>query len=316
MTKAPYPPTPLIIGSTTPRAAETATAASKAFPPASRTSSPARVASGWAELTMPFVPTAGRPVVFLLAGPSTGPASCPAAGSGVVGSVASSAVFPERWGLSSVVSTGVLPSPEAPSSRAPDWAPQEHRTTSTNASRKGFFDKTLLGLRLEPFEVLLTELRDLRRDHDLTVRLVPVVPVVLLVVVLGHVVGVERRHLGDDGVVPDALRLEIRDHLFGDAPLVLVVVEDRRPVLRPDVRALPVQRRGVVDGEVDLQDLPERDDLGVESHLDDLGVAGGPGADLAVRRIGDLSARVAGLDLLYAPQLVIDRLQTPEAATA
>ena len=84
---APYPPTPLIIGSTTFRAAETATAASKAFPPSSRISSPARVASGCAELTIPFVPTAGLLAVFLLAGPSTGLSS--RAGSGVVGPVVS-----------------------------------------------------------------------------------------------------------------------------------------------------------------------------------------------------------------------------------
>jgi hypothetical protein len=49
-------------------------------------SSPAFVASGCAELTMPFVPTAGLFAVFLLAGPSTGPASCSAVASGVVGS--------------------------------------------------------------------------------------------------------------------------------------------------------------------------------------------------------------------------------------
>src|SRR5918993_3221712 len=64
---------PLIYGSTTPREAATATAASKPLPPSSRTSRPACVASGWAELTIPLVPTAVRVGVLLLAGPSLGP---------------------------------------------------------------------------------------------------------------------------------------------------------------------------------------------------------------------------------------------------
>src|SRR5215831_13574105 len=50
---------PDIIGSTTFNVAAIATAASNAFPPAARMSNPACVARGWAELTMPDVPTAG-----------------------------------------------------------------------------------------------------------------------------------------------------------------------------------------------------------------------------------------------------------------
>src|SRR5947209_4633514 len=59
---------PDIIGSTTFSVAATATAASKALPPASRMSSPACVANGWAELTIPRLPTAGRAAVLRLAG--------------------------------------------------------------------------------------------------------------------------------------------------------------------------------------------------------------------------------------------------------
>src|SRR5919202_6358545 len=66
MTIAPYPPMPDIIGSTTFKAAPTATAASKALPPSARVFRPACVASGLAELTMPDLPTAGLAVVFWL----------------------------------------------------------------------------------------------------------------------------------------------------------------------------------------------------------------------------------------------------------
>ena len=53
---SPYPPTPLASGSTTPRANETATAASTTFPPTSRISTPAAVANECA------LDTAARPL--------------------------------------------------------------------------------------------------------------------------------------------------------------------------------------------------------------------------------------------------------------
>src|SRR5215207_437946 len=325
---------PLISGSTTFRAAATATAASKAFPPSSRISSPALVASGWAELTMPLVPTAGRVAVFLLAGPPAG--SWPASAGEVVCPVVSP--------LTSLFSGAVVSSEEAASlptvswreapSGAVDLALHEHTIPTTSATRSSRLKtrprsefqppdaqtKLVLVsladgiLRLEPGEVPGAELRHLGRDHHLTVRLILVVPIVLLVVILGDVELLERRHLRHDGVAPEALRLYLGDHLCGDAPLLLVVIEDRRAVLRPDVRALPVQRRGVVGGEEDLQYLPERDDLRVERHLDDLRMTCGPGTHLAVRRVRHRAARVTGLDLLHAPQLVVDGLQAPEAA--
>src|SRR5918998_3033794 len=136
MTIAPYPPTPLIIGSTTLRAAAAATAASKAFPPSARISRPAFVASGWAELTIPFVPTAGRVDVFLLAGPSTGLGAGSSARARSAGSVGSSVVrLPDA-----VVSSTDAASSAVLSSRgsfwAPDWTPQEHRAPTSNKARR------------------------------------------------------------------------------------------------------------------------------------------------------------------------------------
>jgi len=48
---------PIDIGSTTPKTAAVATAASMALPPFMRMRTPARVASGWLEATMPFLAT-------------------------------------------------------------------------------------------------------------------------------------------------------------------------------------------------------------------------------------------------------------------
>src|ERR687898_1563273 len=134
---------PLMYGSTTPKVAATATAASKALPPSSRTSRPARVASGWAELTIPFVPTAARAGVLLVAGPSRtwGPAT-------VLGGEDSTVLsLSARFVRGDGVRSGTSPSAEVRSAVSPlgelppavESPPQEQSTSTTNAVRNGFF---------------------------------------------------------------------------------------------------------------------------------------------------------------------------------
>src|SRR5215210_4351488 len=144
MTISPYPPMPLIIGSTTLRAAPTATAASNALPPSSSTSTPARVASGCAALTIPFVPTAARAAVLVVAGPSlnSGSASlclasdpCPPEDRADVASSAgrevdSSTAAPP---VASAVRAGTPFPPEEPSEGSL-CGPQEQRTRTRRTS--------------------------------------------------------------------------------------------------------------------------------------------------------------------------------------
>src|SRR5919202_2273204 len=87
---------PLIIGSTTPRAAATATAASKALPPFERICRPACVARGFAELTIPRDPVAGLVELFWV-----GSQELLAAGVEVDDSVSSSAVSSTGYAVSS-----------------------------------------------------------------------------------------------------------------------------------------------------------------------------------------------------------------------
>src|SRR5919202_3365814 len=96
------------------------------------------------------------------------------------------------------------------------------------------------GTALEPAEVLGTKLGHFGRDHDLAIWLPLVALEVLLMVVLGTIEGVERHHFRYDGRIPKVCRVQLLDHRFGDALLFGGVVEDRRAVLRPNVRALPV----------------------------------------------------------------------------
>src|SRR5206468_1729509 len=55
--------------------------------------------------------------------------------------------------------------------------------------------------------------------------------------------------------------------------------------------------------------------VGVERDLHNFGMPGGPGAHRLIARVGDVPARIAGRDLLYAAQLLENGLETPEAAT-
>jgi len=146
--------------------------------------------------------------------------------------------------------------------------------------------------------MLLAELRDLRRDDHLAVGLRGVTPEIVAVVVLSRVERGERRDLRDNRSVPHAGRGQVADDLLGDGLLLLAVVEDGGAVLRADVRALAIQRRRVVHAEKDVQQVAERDNRGVERDVDDLGVARRAAADLTVRRVDDVAARVAGLDAL------------------
>ena len=76
-----------------------------------------------------------------------------------------------------------------------------------------------------------------------------------------------------------------RLYCFGDVALLVVVVEDGRAVLRADVVALAVERRGVVRLPEDAEQVFERDFGRVVRDLHDLGVAGGSRADLFVGRV-------------------------------
>src|SRR5688572_2008489 len=62
-----------------------------------------------------------------------------------------------------------------------------------------------------------------------------------------------RRHLGDRPPRPEARSLDVGDRVASHPALFLVEIEDRRAVARPDVVALTVQRRRIVDLEEELQ---------------------------------------------------------------
>jgi hypothetical protein len=76
---------------------------------------------------------------------------------------------------------------------------------------------------------------------------------VVLVLRLGLPEGSRRLHLGDDLAWPQARSVDVGDGLLGNPPLLVGGVVDSRPVAQPDVVALAVLGRRVVDLEEELQ---------------------------------------------------------------
>jgi len=86
-------------------------------------------------------------------------------------------------------------------------------------------------------------------NHDPAIRLERIILVVFLVIIFGNVKLVERSNFGDDRVVPDFFCADFLDDCFGNLLLFLIMIEDGRAVLCPDIIALAVKRGRVVDGE-------------------------------------------------------------------
>ena len=106
---------------------------------------------------------------------------------------------------------------------------------------------------------MLAELGYLRRNHCHTVRLVWISGKVLLVIIFCHIERVQWDDFGNDGIVKDLLCLKLLDHTLCNILLFLVVLKDRRAVLRADVRTLAVERGGIVDAEENIQQVLVRD---------------------------------------------------------
>ena len=132
---------------------------------------------------------------------------------------------------------------------------------------------------------------------------------VVLMLGLGLPERAGRRDLGHDLPGPDARRLDVGDRVLRDAALLVVDVVDPRAVAHPDVVALTVQRRRVVDLEEELEDVAVRGLLRVEDDLDRLRVR----AVVAVRRVRDVAARVADPRRHDAGPLPDQVLHAPEA---
>ena len=138
-------------------------------------------------------------------------------------------------------------------------------------------------------------------------------------VVLGAVEGFERDDLRDDAVLPGVGGIELRDVGLGDALLIIVGVEDGGTVGGAGVRALAVERGGVVDGEEDAEELAVGEARGIVDDFDGFCVVGGFGGDVVVVGGAGGAAGVAGgggEDALDALEDGLRAQKQPPAKTA
>src|SRR5580698_5503306 len=103
---------------------------------------------------------------------------------------------------------------------------------------------------------------------------------IILVIRLGWIEALQRDYLGHDRTGKNLRLIQLRNVGFGNPFLLIVGVENRRAILGPAVRTLPVQLRGIVGhGEKHPQQLAVGNFRRIVNNLHRFGVAGLPTAD-------------------------------------
>ena len=100
-------------------------------------------------------------------------------------------------------------------------------------------------------------------------------------------------------VGPDFFLGQGLDRFFGSGLLAVVMIENRRTVLRPHVGSLAVQGGGIVHGEEHRQQFREGNDSWIKGDLHHLGMAGLSRADLLVGGI-EIAPGKTGFDLIHS----------------
>ena len=119
---------------------------------------------------------------------------------------------------------------------------------------------------------------------------------------------------GGDCLLTRVIGVPAFDCRLGLAALALARQEDRAAILRANVVALAVELGRIVGAQEHVEQVGERNDVGIEGDLDRFGMAGPAAADLLVGGIGLVAADVPALDVLNADDVVHHRLGAPEAA--
>src|SRR5437773_2188663 len=114
----------------------------------------------------------------------------------------------------------------------------------------GHLPASFLPVRQRPF-----------RPNEVTGVAVGIFLQIVLMLRLGLPERSDRCHLGDNLARPKAGSIDIGDSVFGDPLLLVIRIEDGRPVARAPVVALTVQRARIVDLEKEFQELAVTDDL-------------------------------------------------------
>src|SRR5436305_974004 len=94
------------------------------------------------------------------------------------------------------------------------------------------------------------------------------------------------------------------------------MIEDGAAILRSHVRTLPVHLRGIMQAPESLNQLIVTDLRRIEMDLDHFSMACSIGADVLVSRIAQVSALIAGRDILNSFHFPKRCFDSPKAACA
>ena len=122
--------------------------------------------------------------------------------------------------------------------------------------------------------------------------------------------GFDLRH--DWAIEPAALR-QFFFRSVGGGLLFRGMIKNYRSILRSNIRALPVQRRGVMVRPENIQKVVIADLRRIELHFHDLGVSGFVGANILIRRIMLCSPRIpdaGGQNTFYVAECLFHSPET------
>src|SRR5262245_131189 len=123
--------------------------------------------------------------------------------------------------------------------------------------------------------------------------------------------GTCRSHLRHHSPRPEPRRVDIGDGVLGNSPLLVAGREDSGPIAHPHVVALAIAGRRIVNLEEELQQFTKAEPIRIEDDLDGFCV----GSMVAIRRIRNVTTRVADASGNDAITLADEILHAPETAT-
>src|SRR5437588_95451 len=154
-----------------------------------------------------------------------------------------------------------------------------------------------MGLMAEMLGKNLLDFFNLGPDDEAAVGLGRIIIVIILMVILRRIESFYRANLSHNGVREDFRFVQFFLILFGNLPLLLVVIKNHRTVLSSNVISLPVHGCRIVRFPEDLQQLFIAYLRGVIFNLNDFCVSGIPRTDLLVGWLFDYASGVTGGDL-------------------
>lgn len=138
--------------------------------------------------------------------------------------------------------------------------------------------------------------------------------VIILVIGLRWIKGRKGFNRGHDRLVKKVFSTELILNVTRDRRLIVVVVEDHRSVLGPDIVPLLVEGGWIMSGEENFHQLLIGYDFRIKTDLKNFGITSVAPADFLVRGVRLLPAGIANGHVGHAAELLEKCLAAPKTA--